>query len=114
MEPTERPKLPISQLNWGNRCNSEHLSKTVLSIYRGLAAGYTTEENGSLRDVILTDVKRTDGEKDSSAKVRWSRVPGKFFVISYSKIRNMNITYEQHSKKILQQIESLPSKIPGA
>ena len=83
-------------------------------LYRGLAAGYTTEENGSLRDVILTDVKRTDGEKDSSAKVRWSRVPGKFFVISYSKIRNMNITYEQHSKKILQQIESLPSKIPGA
>jgi hypothetical protein len=82
-------------------------------LYRGLAAGYTTEENGALRDVILTEVKRTDGDKDLDGNVRWARVPGKFFVISYSKIRNMNITYEQHSKKILQQIESLPSMLPG-
>lgn len=86
--------------------------KTML--YRGLAAGYTTEENGALRDVILTDVKRTDGEKSLDGQVRWARVPGKFFVISYSKIRNMNITYEQHSRKMLQQIESLPSTLADA
>lgn len=82
-------------------------------LYRGLAAGYTTEENGALRDIILTDVKRTDGEKDTSGTIRWIRVPGKFFVMSYSKVRNMNVTYEQHSKKILQQIESLSLKIPS-
>jgi len=83
-------------------------------LYRGLAAGYTTEDNGALRDLILTDVKRTDGEKNDVGEVRWRRVPGRFFVMSYSKVRNMNITYEQHSKKILQQIELLPSKIQDA
>lgn len=83
-------------------------------LYRGLAAGYTTEENGALRDIILTDVKRTDGEKDATGGVRWVRVPGRFFVMSYSKVRNMNVTFEQHSKKILRQIESLALTIPGA
>ncbi len=83
-------------------------------LYQGLAAGYTTEENGALRDIILTDVKRTDGGKNDDGSVRWVRVRGKFFVMSYSKIRNMNITYEQHSKKILQQIESLSSGIRDA
>jgi hypothetical protein len=80
-------------------------------LYRGLAAGYTTKETGALRDIILTDVKRTAGEKNSEGDVKWTRIPGKFFVISYSRVRNMNITYEQHSKKVLQQIESLPSKL---
>lgn len=83
-------------------------------LYRGLAAGYTTEDNGALRDLILTDVKRTDGEKNDAGEVRWRRVPGRFFVMSYSKVQNMNITYEQHSKKILEQIELLPSKIEDA
>ncbi len=83
-------------------------------LYRGLAAGYTTEDNGALRDLILTDVKRTDGEKNDVGEVRWRRVPGRFFVMSYSKVQNMNITYEQHSKKILEQIELLPSKIEDA
>lgn len=82
-------------------------------LYRGLAAGYTTEENGALRDIILADVKRTDGEKDASGTIRWVRVPGRFFVMSYSKVRNMNVTYEQHSKKILRQIESLSLTIPS-
>lgn len=76
-------------------------------LYRGLAAGYTTEQNGALRDIILTDVKRTDGEKDATGGVRWVRVPGRFFVMSYSKVRNMNVTFEQHSKKVLRRIESL-------
>ena len=83
-------------------------------LYRGLAAGYTTEDNGALRDLILTDVKRTDGEKNDVGEVRWRRVPGRFFVMSYNKVQNMNITYEQHSKKILEQIELLPSKIEDA
>lgn len=83
--------------------------KTML--YRGLAAGYTTEEDGALRDIILTDVKRTDGEKDATGGVRWVRVPGRFFVMSYSKVRNMNVTFEQHSKKVLRRIESLSLKI---
>ena len=82
-------------------------------LYHGLAAGYTTEESGALRDIILTDVKRTDGEKDASGEVRWVRIPGRFFVMSYSKVRNMNVTYEQHSTKILQEIESLSSKFPS-
>lgn len=83
-------------------------------LYHGLAAGYTTDESGALRDLILTDVKRTDGEKDATGVVRWVRVPGRFFVMSYSKVWNMNVTFEQHSKKILRQIESLALTIPSA
>jgi hypothetical protein len=77
-------------------------------LYRGLAAGFTTEENGALRDIILTDVERTRGDKrDTSGEVIWIPIPGKFFVLSYSKVRNMNITYEQHSQKLLNEISEL-------
>ncbi len=78
-------------------------------LYRGLAAGYTTEDNGALRDVILTDVKRTIGKKNSNGDVVWTHVGGRFFVMSYSKVRNMNITYEQYSRKLLEQISDLPA-----
>jgi hypothetical protein len=79
-------------------------------LYRGLAAGYTTEDNGALRDVILTDVKRTIGKKDSNGCVVWTHVGGRFFVMSYSKVRNMNITYEQYSRKLLEQISDLSAE----
>jgi hypothetical protein len=78
-------------------------------LYHGLAAGYTTEENGALRDIIMTDVERTAGEKKLNDEVKWTPIPGKFFVVSYSKVRNLNITYEQHSKKLLRQISDLPT-----
>jgi hypothetical protein len=80
--------------------------KTML--YRGLAAGYTTKENGALRDIILTDVKRTSGET-VDGKVKWTQIPGEFLVMSYSKVGNINITYEQHSKRLLKQIAELPT-----
>ena len=62
------------------------------------------------RDIILTDASRTSGEKENGT-VRWKQIPGKFLIMSYDKIRNMNITYEQHSKKLLQQIADLPSDL---
>lgn len=77
-------------------------------LYRGLAAGYTTEESGALRDVILTDVRRTGGET-VDGKAKWTQIPGEFMVMSYSKVRNINISYEQHSKRLLRQIAELPS-----
>jgi hypothetical protein len=84
-------------------------------LYQGLAAGYTAEEDGTLRDIILTDVKRTAGEKAPDGKVKWSRIPGRFFVMSYDKVRNMNITYEQHPKMVLEQISNLPNApLPSA
>jgi hypothetical protein len=77
-------------------------------LYRGLAAGFTTEDNGALRDIILTDVERTGGVKrDAVGELVWTKIPGKFFVLSYSKIRNMNITYEPHSHKLLNEISKL-------
>jgi len=83
-------------------------------LYRGLAAGYTTKENGALRDIILTDASRTDGEKENGV-VKWKQIPGKFLIMSYGKVRNMNITYEQHSKRLLKQIEELPNAlVPSA
>jgi hypothetical protein len=81
--------------------------KSVL--YHGLAAGYTTEENGALRDIILTNVKRTAGEKKMDGELKWTPIPGRFLVVSYAKVRNLNITYEQHSMRLLRQISDLPA-----
>jgi hypothetical protein len=68
-------------------------------LYRGLVAGFTTEEDGSLRDLVLTSARRgefrvQDGDK---REFEWTLIPGDFFVLSYSRVKNMNITYFQHS-----------------
>ena len=71
--------------------------KTML--YRGLVAGFTTEEDGSLRDIVLTSARRGEFNQrlEGQLEFDWTLIPGDFFVLSYAQVKNMNITYFQHS-----------------
>ena len=68
--------------------------KTVL--YQGRALAFSTNENGSLRNLTLGDVLRAAFEQqdaESPPKLIWKVVPGDEFVIDYSRVQNINITY---------------------
>jgi hypothetical protein len=64
-------------------------------IYRGLVAGFTTDEKGSLRDLIVTAARRSKfREVDGRFEFAWQKItPGDYFLIRYSEIKNLNITY---------------------
>ncbi len=64
-------------------------------IYRGLVAGFTTDEKGSLRDLFVTAARRSKfKEVDGKYEFSWQRInPGDYFLIRYSEIKNLNITY---------------------
>lgn len=73
---------------------SEEQDKTRL--YRGFVEAFTTEENGTLRDIFLTDAERGKFKKVPAAPVEfyWKLVaPGNLLVLKYSELENMNITY---------------------
>jgi hypothetical protein len=65
-------------------------------LYRGIVEAFTTEEDGSLRDILLTEVERGKFLKEP-AKERefyWKAVaPGDLMVLKYSELQNINITY---------------------
>lgn len=65
-------------------------------LYRGIVEGFTTEESGALRDILLTEVERGKFRKEP-AKERefyWKAVtPGNLMVLKYSELQNINITY---------------------
>ena len=68
--------------------------KTVL--YQGRALAFSANENGSLRNLTLGDVLRAAFEQqdaESPPKLIWKVVPGDEFVIDYSRVQNINITY---------------------
>ena len=55
---------------------------------------FGTKEDGNLRNVVLTDVMRAGFEQqDGRTQVVWKVVPGDMFLIDYSHVRNLNITY---------------------
>jgi hypothetical protein len=64
-------------------------------LYRGIVAGFTTEENGALRDIYLTEAQRGNFREDEGKKIfEWRPVaPGNLFVLKYSELKNLNITY---------------------
>lgn len=73
---------------------SEEEGKTRL--YRGLVAGFTTDEKGSLQDLILTAARRSKFTKkeDGTREFSWRRIdPGDYFLIRYDGIKNLNFTY---------------------
>lgn len=76
--------------------------RTIL--YRGLVSGFSTNEDGTLQDILLTGayrgkfdhpqgwVARLCGDKPAFS---WQPIePGNFFALRYSEIKNLNITYE--------------------
>lgn len=72
---------------------TEEAGKT--RIYRGLVAAFTTDEKGVLRDLIITAARRSKFKKvEGRTEFSWQKIdPGDYFLLRYSDIKNLNITY---------------------
>ncbi len=93
-------------------------------IYTGLLADYILTKEGGIDRIYLTDVKRRFFKDDISNKVeqpseldesandsRYYYLPGRFFIISYSQIINLHVTYykvtpNQQLKEEIQHIKT--------
>ena len=65
-------------------------------LYRGIVEAFTTEEDGALRDILLTEVERGKFLKEPARdrEFYWKAVtPGDLMVLKYSELQNINITY---------------------
>jgi hypothetical protein len=65
-------------------------------LYRGIVEAFTTEEDGALRDILLTEVERGKFRKEPARdrEFYWKAVtPGDLMVLKYSELQNINITY---------------------
>ncbi|MDQ6734878.1 MAG: hypothetical protein M3Z35_12350, partial [Nitrospirota bacterium] len=81
----------------------EALTKTPLQeettrtrLYRGIVEGFTAEDNGALRDILLTEVERGKFRKEPAKEQEfyWKQVtPGNLMILKYSELQNLNITY---------------------
>jgi len=75
--------------------------KTVL--YRGLVSGFSTEEDGTLREIILTGAYRgkfshVRGLFFRKATFVWQAIePGDYLTLKYADLKNLNITYQIYS-----------------
>jgi hypothetical protein len=110
--------------------------KTIL--YQGIVEAFTTDENGVLRDIWITDVKRgrfyTESKRqpshprgtrhspakraklykedeDDELKFTWKRVePGRWMVLKYSELLNLNVTYVVNVPQALAGTSSPPAE----
>jgi hypothetical protein len=66
-------------------------------LYRGIVAGFTTNADGTPRDLILTGARRgkfVQGEQEGEYIFQWEPItPGDYFSLKYRDIKNLNITY---------------------
>ncbi|MEP6887477.1 MAG: hypothetical protein ABI945_04055 [Nitrospirales bacterium] len=65
-------------------------------LYRGIVEGFTTEDSGALRDILLTEVERGKFRKEPAKEPEfyWKPVtPGNLMILKYSELQNVNITY---------------------
>lgn len=91
-----------------------------LLMYRGRAAGFTTEEDGTLRNIILKNAMRSSLQKNGDKTTfAWHSIPGNSLIIDKEKIQNMNFTYLKHSdvEAALQTLlrkkdDELPQEVP--
>jgi hypothetical protein len=75
---------------------TEEEGKTRL--YRGIVEGFTTEDTGALRDILITNAERgtfkQEGLLGAKKKFDWKPVrPGDLMVLKYSELQNLNVTY---------------------
>ena len=67
-----------------------------MRLYRGFVEGFTTEENGTLRDILITDAERGNFRKEPAKEPEfyWKPIkPGNLVVLKYSELQNLNISY---------------------
>ena len=81
-------------------------------MYRGLVHGFTTDNEGTLKDITLFLARRgkfkptkklispgieegSNNEAGNNGEFYWEQIPGDFFVLKYAEIKNMNVTYLQ-------------------
>lgn len=62
-------------------------------LYSGVLADYILGQNGGLDRIFLSDTRRRYLKKDNGAESDYYEMPGNLFVIPYSKIINLHITY---------------------
>ena len=69
-------------------------------LYRGLVSAFTTEENGALRDIVLTGAYRgkftqPHGPFRHRPIFEWQEIePGDYLTLKYADLKNLNITYQ--------------------
>lgn len=92
---------------------TEKVGKT--RIYRGLVAAFTTDEKGVLRDLIITEARRGKFKKvDGKSEFSWQRIdPGDYFLLRYSDIKNLNITY-RNFRDPLRPLEEIVEQVATA
>ena len=90
------------------------LGKENTRLYRGVIYEFTTDESGTLRDIVLIEALRGKfkaeiaGEEVNPAKsgFYWEQIPGDFFILKYQEIKNMNITYVRTSSAESAQLDA--------
>ncbi|MEW6544694.1 MAG: hypothetical protein AB1411_13940 [Nitrospirota bacterium] len=77
-------------------------------LYRGMVSGFTTEEDGTLKDLFLTQAQRGELRKNYAMDPTfdWKEItPSSCLVLKYSEIKNLNLTYVVPA--------SSPSRVPA-
>lgn len=66
-------------------------------LYTGIVAGFTVNDNGGLSEILLTKAKRGKFQSDYPGSTRYKYsledIPGTRFVLKYSTVKNLNLTY---------------------
>lgn len=64
-------------------------------LYRGVVWDFTTDETGALQDILLIQALRGKFGEDAGEEEEfyWQEIPGDIFVLKYSNVLNLNITY---------------------
>jgi hypothetical protein len=75
---------------------AEEGGKTQL--YRGVIIGFTTDDKGELKDLYLTKSLRGKHiEEEGKRKFVWREIPGDSFILKYSEIKNLNVSFVELS-----------------
>ena len=64
-------------------------------MYRGVVSEFTTDETGTLKDLLLSAALRGKFEEveEGENKFYWAKIPGDCLIIKYSEVKSLNVTY---------------------
>lgn len=86
--------------------------KNKTRLYRGVVFAFNTDDEGALRDITLLYTLRgkfKEVVENGPQQFCWENVPGDYFVIKYSEVINLNITYADlsHSESPALEVRAL-------